>query len=497
MEIKIILERISILLFALLVVIFTFFALGVVLTKPAHAAYPTHTSALDLWNSLDDEIISQIFHTRFASTCENIYFTALYTPEIYELGWSSYYGDFDRVIFTFHTDPTTCEYVSGGNVLYHYTSGGNTYLRRLSHSVTFSPAYEDKWISSALSYGQYSLDRSVDFSINHYKGTNGLYKYLTSGSWDGVDFGTGYGGLGTSLANSSDYEFSPANWNSEPTPTENYDYHLTWFDDSTEGYYLIEFNGILLVDPLTTTGQYDYYLNRVPKVWEITNGYEYTELDGSNYPDYPGFLQVDDLTDPCENIRSANFTLKDTNGQDFCVATNPHTGTPYTPVPTSNYIDDIFPPYAGAINFDPTAHDWGTAGNWFKPAFEFMANSFDDFTIWGYNVFKSFAGLFILDPNYFDIRGQILRNYMQSQMDLEGFEEGLATIEAFAELSESDMPIIQGEIMGQTVNLVDFTYIDDNIGIIRPILVAILSIHLLFFNINQVNKLLSDNKVLD
>lgn len=266
----------------------------------------------------------------------------------------------------------------------------------------------------------------------------------------------------TFLANSR----TPANlaslWDTspEPVPTSNYQYYMEYKNNyALTGYHRVEFNGDMVISSSYAVGA---NLLGFDSDWELyyINGTVKTLLDDSS-SDYPPYLQITDTNNPCANILRSNYVLIDDLGTAICMATvNP-------------IIENIAPPYTGLINFDPTAQDWG-AFEWFEDVVVWFTDIINDVVGWFYGLWTNLLNLIIPTPDIFAFFAQDIKVAFQEHFPTELIATLTDVFDDMENMSDDEIPVIQGSLMGVNVNFVDFSLIDSSMYIIRPILTGML-----------------------
>jgi len=462
-------------------IISTFFVSDVFASLPPATNYSNVNEAfLDGPNIIND-MIREVYPT---STCESFNWSIFLKPRIQFCAGCTYRADI--VSYNLQTDPVTCVDYTGDD-FGTYTYENKTYL--IPSRV---PLYN--WSPRSTVWESGTLGATWIAGINHYQ-TNSMNRDYTilsktytsvdltkSTEWS-VDFGSGYGNLGT-LANVGPFLFaykthepSGAVYNAPTVPNFTFDRYIEYKNNYVlTSYQRLEFTGDCIIDPITTVGPYPLSCDTSFELYTI-NGTSKVLLDSSS-SDYPPFLQVNDIDNPCANILKSNYVLKDTNGNYICEATvNP-------------IIDDLAPPYNGIINFDKNSYDWGSFNFLLDPA-EILFDSIDNVVGWFYGLWSGFLDLIIPKPDFLAFTFQDVKNIADekfSQIDL-------TSLEAFEDITTSELPTITTNLMGVQVQLINFDLVKDNIDIIRGIMIASAGLFLVIFNVNQINKLLADNSV--
>lgn len=225
-----------------------------------------------------------------------------------------------------------------------------------------------------------------------------------------------------------------------------------------------------LVQPFACSGDWHLY-NLAP------NGEKVVITSGDYYP--PWLSTSNAPNTYCDNIVKSNYNLMTPTGSALCKATAP------------KYVDDLIPGYQDPIDTEAIElENWGI-GEWFKTPFLWFVDIVNSIAEWFYSIYYNFMLFITPDPDMFSwYFGTIKTEFEKKFQDVD-----LSSLEAFKNIGASDMPNIQVTLFGVTSTILDFKYLKDNIGILRPIAIASVGLFLLLFNINQINKLLTDTEV--
>lgn len=453
----------------ILLMIVLLFGIAFVFPAKAHASYPTvpNNDPVSFFQNLTLQQVHDVYHTLApTSTCTEIPFQIWLRPDRIT---AFSYGYYNGVLFFFPINSTTCaRTVNNYMTLYSYS--GVNYLRT-NYYPNANWTVAEGWTTGG-SYQRNSLHPNYSVS-SVYKGTENLY---FSNSTD-VNYGTSYGSLGllnaSTLLVPANYELDGSLVGAEPEIKENYQYYFEYYDsDFANGYIRLEFSDEVTVDAFTTTGE---------TLFNFSGDYNYlgmspSGLDVATPSETPPSFEIDDLEDPCLNIKASNYVLKDDTGTYICeVTVNP-------------IIDNLAPPYTGLINFDSSQYDWGTF-NFLLDAFQFLFDAIDDLAGWFYGLWQGLLSLLIPSPNAFGWFAQDIRNAVNDKFSLDSYLDIIDEIEtATSSTDDSVMPNITGSLMGVEGNFVDFSLIDDNISVIRPVLQVIVVFSVLIFDINIITK---------
>jgi len=361
--------------------------------------------------------------------------------------------------------------------LYHKTSSGG---------CRDNYVYNGSWDTTSTT-ANLNLDRDSSFSSQLYSSVD-VYADMSSYT---IDYGSAYGGLGEISGHyflmDNNIEFTPSSGNlvelgSEPDVQENYQYYFEYYDsDYSTGYIRLEFSDTVTVDSFTTTGETEFNFSGDYAYLGMSQG----GLAVATPSETPPSFEVDDLDEPCANVKASNYYLKDDSDSYICDPT-------FNPI-----VSNLAPPYTGLINFDSTLYDWGTY-NFLLTPFEFLFDAIDDVVGWFYGLWEGLLSLIIPMPNLFAWFAQDIRLAVNEVFP---FDDIALLIDGFTDALDTDvetMPtVFTGSLMGVEANFVDFTLIDDNISDIRVYLQGFVILSLVVFNINLISKLLGDNKMTD
>jgi len=314
-----------------------------------------------------------------------------------------------------------------------------------------------KWVYS--SSGQYLMDINSSISSNVYTPVS-VYIDINSS----MNFGSRYNNLGTLgpgmfIVAEPNFSFASTPLD-EPVLESNFQYYMEYKNNyAMTGYHRVEFNGDMFISSSYAVGA---NLLGFDSDWELyyVDGTAKTLLDDSSN-DYPPYLQITDTNNPCANILRSNYVLIDDLGTAICMATvNP-------------IIENLAPPYTGLINFDPTAQDWG-AFEWFEDVVVWFTDIINDVVGWFYGLWTNLLNLIIPTPDIFAFFAQDIKVAFQEHFPTELIATLTDVFDDMENMSDDEIPVIQGSLMGIPVNFVDFSLIDSSMYIIRPILTSML-----------------------
>jgi len=219
--------------------------------------------------------------------------------------------------------------------------------------------------------------------------------------------------------------------------------------------------------------------------WLVCDGYtamfEVNPTNGTKTPlyDFPILTTPDAPTNYCTDIKESNYILKDSEGNQLCNVLSP------------SYLRNMIAPYQDPIDTEAIeAEDWGI-GEWFKTPFLWFVNIINTIAEWGYDLYYKFLTFIVPNPDIFAYYFNTLKSQMTAKIE----NIDLSSLEAFKDIGASEMPDIKVTLMGTEMTILNFDLLKDNIGIIQPIAIASIGLFLLLFNINQINKLLTDTEV--
>ena len=189
-------------------------------------------------------------------------------------------------------------------------------------------------------------------------------------------------------------------------------------------------------------------------------------------------LYMPDTNNPCQYLISSTYDLRDTEGNLLCK----HTENPL--------VDEISSAFTPPVTFDPEAHDWG-AFNWFKTVVSFFADMINGVAEWFYNLWRGFLDLIIPHPESLSRFGEDLKQ----EVDTKFSNIDISSLESLKNINENELQDVYITWRGQQVPLIKYGWVKENISILRTVLVGGLGLFLILFNVNQINKLLSDEEI--
>lgn len=290
------------------------------------------------------------------------------------------------------------------------------------------------------------------------------------------DFSGSYG-FSTLNAN-TDYQFSNANWSpfvsvpviGENNPDPVFPYNLDYFT------------------PINSVGEFTRTSSTSPCKVDLLNGIQdYYDLicddetsffvdsdSGSVSPTYDeSAIFIANINDPCASIMSVNYTLYDTDDNLLCISR-------VSDVPSSNRVPDI-----PLLSLIPPEADWG-AFDFLKSPINSIITGLNSFITFGNNFSESFLNFFLPSPYVLKTLGITLKTKFTEKIDITGFSEFMKKIgQAMANKNNYTPPNITSTIMGVNVSLVDWSFVSDNISLIRGFLngVLIFAYAFVIFNI--------------
>lgn len=463
----------------LLIVAFIF-SLSFFLSRPVLSASGTVASDYTDYNDVLDNsvgIAGYLWNLTYPDAeCEiGNNFVLQYTPNWYFFSSQKYAAiDFFSTISS-----STCEPFAGFGLKQYLSnpylrltmSDGSTwnsfahwYSKSSRGSSSGSPVYTYGTFENWPIYNLSTLDTSIKSPVN----LNAVGNF--TGMFD-------YGSLGSITTGDL---LLIANWNTTapaPIPKTTYKYYIEYRDNFVSTSWLrLEFNDIAYISSSYAVGA--NLIGFTDSEWVLyeTNGTQRAELDSSSSY-YPPYLYIADANNPCASILRSNVGLRDDNGNIVCMAT-------VNPV-----VEEIAKKFTGIVNYD-TATDLGMFEP-LEPVIAWAGQVVDDVALWFHGLWVNFLNLIIPMPDFLTYAFQqikIVADEKFAQIDL-------SSLENFGQLETDTMPNITTSLMGVTVTIVNFDLIKPHIALLRTIMIATVGLFLILFNINQVNKLLSDNPV--
>lgn len=447
-----------------------FFSAFLFFPRSVLASYPSYTDGSLLWSHLQDGpqiMVDDIFNEYYEANCTNVKWGAFKVGDMNSYFYTST-GPVS-VYFAFGTKPN-CEDSDYDYIpLNRYSYLGNNFLHLdYLNSVRFNDKTNS--FEPMNSYQRASLDPRLPV-VGNYVGTLSVY---TIPDFPTTPFGGTYGNLGTI---SGSVLIAPATLETSlpiagPPRLAPYRLRLRLEQEathevvySTDDKCIVNMNAEGSKKPLQCgTGG--------------SEGVIYYSYGGSGLYYGDIHLWVTNIDDPCSNLIASNYTLYDTEGSILCK---------YTDNPL---VDDVAPPFSPPITFDPEAHDWG-AFNWFKTVVSFFADMINGIAGWFYGLWRGLLDLIIPHPESLSTFGQDLKRQADSKFG----NIDLSSLEALKNINENELQDVSVMWRGQEVLLIKYDWVKENIGLLRSVLIGGLGLFLILFNVNQVNKLLSDEEI--
>lgn len=271
-----------------------------------------------------------------------------------------------------------------------------------------------------------------------------------------------YGGTGTTYLANTYYPLFSANLNygysGEPVISPNYQYYLEYYDsDFPDGYIRIETNDIIEMETINGINEYNFI---------FSGDYTYSGMNSDGFAistpaEDPPSLEVIDLDNPCSNIISSNIYIYDYyDGSYIC--------TPKVKPIVKNLVS----PFTGIINYD-TDTDLGMFEP-IEPVIVWLTSAIDGIAIWWHNLWSSFIDQIVPSSDLFAYFALHIKLAFQENFPTELIDTITEIFEDMENMTDDEIPVIQGSLLGTTVNFVDFSLIDSSMYIIRPILTGML-----------------------
>lgn len=204
----------------------------------------------------------------------------------------------------------------------------------------------------------------------------------------------------------------------------------------------------------------------------------YYHTGGSTLYYDPVYLWVTDNSNPCSNLISSNYTLYDTEGNKVCQRSG------------SVLVPEYGETYQPAINWNPNDHDWG-AFNWFKEPVSVFVDLINGIAEWFFNLWHGLLELIIPEPDFLSNFVQDIKQAISNKIEI----IDISNLESLKNINENELQDVYVNLHGYNVPLIKYDQVKEHIGLLRSVLIGGLGLFLILFNVNQVNKLLSDEEV--
>jgi len=354
------------------------------------------------------------------------------------------------------------QYVAGCLDVYHY--------------------YNNEWTKSSIQTGDYYiyLPNNASVGVNMWTEVN-MY-YAENIGTNPYNFGSLYNNIGAlywdDLILEGNYSHGTAPAPAPETPA-GYSYYIEYSSPPKIGTVLLVSRQKCFL-PLSNPNS---MLQPIECLAGPLQFIEYSVVDGqrffANDTSHTWSVYTPDAPDDyCSALVSSNYTITDSSGNPLCKATiNPR-------------VEELVPPYTGVIDFDPEEYDWGTF-DWFKEPVAFFVEIINDIVGWFYNLYGGFLNLIVPNPETFSwFTGSIRATANEKFGSID-----LTSLSALQNISASTMSNITINWRGSNMTIINFDLLKDNIDTIRPVLIASVGLFIIIFNVNMVNKLLSDEEI--